>query len=208
MLATRNVRFTYPGGRSFDFPDISLKGGEHALMLGSSGSGKTTLLHMMAGILIPQTGDIAIDGTQINKLSGATLDRFRGRHIGLVFQRHFFIDSISMLDNLILAQTLSGAKPDVPYLESMLHDLNLTNLSQKSPVNLSMGELQRFSIARALANRPMLVLADEPTSSLDDINCNLFADLLLHTAAQCGSALLIATHDARLKPAFSYHFNL
>ncbi len=208
MLTARNVRFTYPRGRSFDFPEISLNGGEHALLMGNSGSGKTTLMHLLAGILPPVDGEITINGTQINRLAGATLDRFRGRHIGLVFQRHFFIDAVNMLQNLTLAQSLAGAKTDMLYLETLLRDLDLQNLTQKFPFDLSMGELQRFSIARALANRPMLVLADEPTSSLDDTNCRLFSELLLQTTSQYGSALLIATHDVRLKPAFTHHFNL
>ena len=202
MLETRNLSFRYPKGKSFQFPDLLLKKGEHAVIIGNSGSGKTTFLHLLAGILKAESGNVFINGTDI-QLSGFTeTDIFRGQNMGLIFQKHFFMGAINMMQNLILAQTLPGQNPDKQYIETLLDELKIGNLSTKYPNELSQGELQRFSLARALANKPLLVLADEPTSSLDDDNCNRFVTLLLKASERHNTSLVIATHDARLTVYF------
>lgn len=199
MLETRNLSFRYHKGNSFKFPDLLLKKGEPAVIVGNSGSGKTTFLHLLAGILKAETGNVFIDGKDI-QLSGFTeTDIFRGQNIGLIFQKHFFIGAINMLQNLLLAQTLPGQNPDKQYIETLLDELKIGNLSTKYPNELSQGELQRFSLARSLANRPLIVLADEPTSSLDDENCSRFITLLLNASGKHNTSLVIATHDARLR---------
>lgn len=202
MLETSKLSFRYQKGKYFEFPDISLKIGEHAVILGNSGSGKTTFLHLLAGILKAESGNVFVNGKDI-QLSGSTeTDIFRGQNMGLIFQKHFFIGAITMMENLLLAQTLPGLKSDKSYIESILEELEIGNLNHKYPTELSQGELQRFSLARALANKPLVVLADEPTSSLDDENCNRFVTLLLNASAKHKTSLLIATHDARLKVHF------
>lgn len=202
MLETRNLSFRYPKGKSFQFPDLLLKKGEHAVLLGNSGSGKTTLLHLLAGILKAESGNVFINGKDIQQSGFTETDIFRGQNIGLIFQKHFFIGAITMMENLLLAQTLPGQNPDKQYIETLLDELKIENLSAKYPNELSQGELQRFSLARSLANKPVIVLADEPTSSLDDENCSRFITLLLNVSEKHNTSLVIATHDARLKVYF------
>ena len=175
---------------------------ESWLLTGNSGTGKTTLLHLIAGILSPSTGTIFIGNTAINTLKPTQLDAFRAQQIGLVFQLNYFIDALSMHKNLVYFAELSGKKNDSGYLSKLLNDLNIKQFSDKKPAQLSSGELQRFSIARALINKPGVLLADEPTSSLDDDNCKRFIDLLVSICKAYEVTLIVATHDARLKSEF------
>lgn len=202
MLETRNLSFRYPKGKSFQFPDLLLKKGEHAVLLGNSGSGKTTFLHLLAGILKAESGNVFINGKDIQQSGFTETDIFRGQNIGLIFQKHFFIGAITMMQNLLLAQTLTGQNLDNQYIKTLLGELKIENLSTKYPNELSQGELQRFSLARSLANKPLIVLADEPTSSLDDENCSRFITLLLNASEKHNTSLVITTHDARLKVYF------
>lgn len=203
MISTENLSFNYHGQSALSFPDMALLQGENLLVTGASGSGKTTLLHLIAGLLQPAAGTVSINGTFIHRLSAAKMDTFRGKNIGLIFQKHLFIGAINMKNNLFAAQTLPGFKTDADHIGRLMALLNIDHLAAKLPEQLSQGELQRFSVARALANRPLLLLADEPTSSLDDQNCEAFISLLLSSAELFNSTLIIATHDARLKPHFS-----
>jgi putative ABC transport system ATP-binding protein len=202
MLTTSNLSFRYPQGHTFSFPDISLTKGDQVVLSGNSGSGKTTLLHLMCGILRAETGKVVINGTDIQQPGFVSTDRFRGHHIGLIFQKHYFIGAVNMIENLLLAQKLPGLQVDKPYITSLLDELEIASLAGKHPAQLSQGELQRFSVARALANKPLLLLADEPTSSLDDDSCTRFSSLLLNLSEKHETTLVIATHDARLRKEF------
>lgn len=202
FIKTENLTFQYPGGKALNFDNMCIGEKESWLLTGNSGSGKTTLLHLIAGILSPSNGAITISNTLINILKPTQLDAFRAQSIGMVFQKSYFIDALSMNKNLMYFAELSGKKTDSVYLGNLLNDLDIAHLSHKKPAHLSSGELQRFSIARALVNKPAIVLADEPTSSLDDDNCKRFTDLLVTTCNAYGVTLLIATHDARLKSEF------
>jgi len=202
FIKTEKLSFQYPGGKTFNFDDIYIGEKESWLLTGNSGSGKTTLLHLIAGILTPSGGDITISNTVITALKPTRLDVFRAQSIGMVFQKSYFIDALSMHKNLAYFAQLSGKKPELGYLSKLLNDLDIAHLSHKKPAHLSSGELQRFSISRALVNQPAIVLADEPTSSLDDYNCKRFTDLLISVCKAYGVTLLIATHDARLKSEF------
>ncbi len=174
--------------------------GEPWLLLGASGSGKTTLLHCLAGILTPSEGKVRVAGTDLASLSGSGLDRFRGRSIGLLPQRLHLIDCLSVLDNLLLAQYAAGLPCNAGAAGDALAALGLDDRAQRRPpYQLSFGQQQRVALARALINRPQLVLADEPTSNLDDANCQAALDLLLDQTERCGAALVIATHDQRVK---------
>ena len=202
MLKTQSLRFSYDQNTAFLFPDIELGAGENLLILGESGIGKTTLLHLIAGLLQPRSGSVELKGTVLHELSSAKLDRFRGRHIGLVFQRPHFVQALSVQENLALVQFLAGKQQDKKRIKQVLDSLGIGHKLREKPHKLSQGEQQRVAIAVAVINSPQLILADEPTSSLDDKNCAKVAALLKEQAAASGSQLLIITHDQRLKEQF------
>ncbi len=190
------------------FPNFELKDKEQLLLLGESGRGKTTLLHLLAGILPLQGGDIHINKTALKSLKKRALDKFRGQNIGLVFQQAHFVKSLSVMDNLLLAQKLGG-KPCIPdFALEILNELNMGFSASKKTYELSVGEQQRVSIARAIINKPALILADEPTSALDDKNAAAVCQLLCDTAQKVGANLIVVTHDKRLQTSFSKKLTL
>ncbi len=130
------------------------------------------------------------------------MDHFRGEKMGIIFQENHFIESLSVERNLVYIQSLCGLKTDYDYIRQLLTQLDIADLAHKKPGALSRGELQRFSIARALVNKPVLLLADEPTSSLDDENCMRFVNLMKTICAQHELSLIVSTHDSRLKSEF------
>jgi len=207
MIKTESLKFSYDGKKYFDFPDINLDSGENLLIIGNSGIGKTTLLHLLAGILKPESGLINISGTDISKFSDTELDKFRGDNIGIVFQKPHFISSLTINENLKLAKYLSPSKTS-GNAKKILESLNIKDKYQQKPNQLSEGEKQRASIALALINSPSLILADEPTSSLDDFNCDNVIKLLKKQAKDHKAQLIVITHDARLKKHFKNNLNL
>ena len=207
MIKTESLKFSYDGKKYFDFPDINLDSGENLLIIGNSGIGKTTLLHLLAGILKPESGSINISGKDISKFSDTELDKFRGDNIGIVFQKPHFISSLTINENLKLAQYLSPSKTSGD-AKKILESLNIKDKYQQKPNQLSEGEKQRASIALALINSPSLILADEPTSSLDDFNCDNVIKLLKTQAKDHNAQLIVITHDARLKKHFKNNLNL
>ena len=194
-----DIRHRYGERVVLDVPSFVIAAGEECLLLGASGSGKTTLLHILAGILKPSEGEVTIDGTRLSSLSGTALDRFRGQHIGIVLQKLHLIGSISALQNLLLAQTLSGRVSDESAARQLLESLGLGAFGAAKPKQLSHGQAQRLAIARAVIHRPKLIIADEPTSNLDDKHAEEALRLLRSQAHACGAALVVATHDARVK---------
>jgi putative ABC transport system ATP-binding protein len=207
MIKTKSLKFSYDGAKYFDFPDINLDSSENLLIIGNSGIGKTTLLHLLAGILKPESGSVGISGTDISKFSDTELDKFRGDNIGIVFQKPHFISSLTINENLKLAQYLSPSKTSGD-AKKILESLNIKDKYQQKPNQLSEGEKQRASIALALINSPGLILADEPTSRLDDFNCNNVIKLLKKQAKDHRAQLIVITHDARLKKHFKNKLNL
>lgn len=208
MLRTENLTFAYNSSNSFQFPDIQCTKNQNLLIIGESGTGKTTLLHILAGLLKASKGKVWIEDTELNSLSDVQIDRFRGKNIGLVFQKSHFVSALSVKDNLRLAQSLAGEKKDMEKIKTLLHRLNMEHKLNSKPSQLSQGEQQRVAIARALLNQPKLILADEPTSGLDDKNCKQVADLLEEQAKIVGSCLVIVTHDGRLKERFTNQIEL
>lgn len=202
MITTRNITFSYGKSLKFYFPDITTSRGESLLITGGSGRGKTTLLHLLGGLLRPESGEITVEDTNITTLSEKKLDHFRGRNIGLVLQQSYFVESLTVLENVVLASWLATGKQAADKARHLLEQLDLKDQMYKLPSRLSVGQQQRVSIARALINDPKLLLADEPTSSLDDENAFKVADMLSGLAAQYGTALVIVTHDQRLKDRF------
>ena len=207
-MNVRGLTFQYSGGPRFSFPDFSCAAGEHLLVLGESGKGKTTLLHLLAGMIRPTAGSIEIQNTDIVKLGNRELDKFRGQHIGIVFQTAHFVDSISVLDNLMLSPFLSGKKTAESDAVHVLERLNVGHKTAQKPASLSVGEQQRCAIARAVFHKPAVILADEPTSALDDKNAEQVIAMLEEQARQTGAALIIVTHDKRLKDRFQKQITL
>lgn len=204
LVKTENLSFRYSSSeQEYSFPDIQLSKGENLLISGKSGSGKTTLLHLLSGILTPSNGSVCIDNISTQTLKPHEMDKFRGEKIGIIFQENYFIESLSVINNLIYISTLCGFTPDKAYIKKLTDELDINQLSDKKPGQLSRGELQRFSIARALVNKPVILLADEPTSSLDDENCMRFIELMKKICSSHSLSLIIATHDGRLKPEFN-----
>jgi len=203
MLSAKSLTFEYgPQGPTFTYPDIHLEQGQDLLILGQSGVGKTTLLHLLAGLLTPKSGQVQLNNTTLGSLNTRQLDRFRGQHIGLVFQRPHFVEALNLQQNMLLVQHLAGHPKSPQRITQLLEQLSMAQHLRKKPYALSQGEQQRAAIAMALVNKPSLILADEPTSSLDDANCERVAQLL-KTQAQANQAnLVVITHDARLKPLF------
>ena len=202
MLSSTELVFSYNTTTRFLFPPVSCGPSETLLITGASGKGKTTFLHLLAGILKATSGAIHINHQDICTLGGKRLDSFRGQHIGIVFQQSHFVASLSVLENIVLAQYLSGRKKDEAAAKKLLSNLGVESQLHKKPAQLSIGQQQRVSIARALVNQPNLLLADEPTSSMDDKNCLTVATLLQQQAQQFNTALIIVTHDSRLKNIF------
>jgi ABC-type lipoprotein export system ATPase subunit len=206
MLQTTQLTKTFANGTTLRFPDWKVGAGEQWLLLGESGSGKTTLLHMLGGLLKPAQGRVLVNATDLYALRARQLDQFRGRHIGIVFQQPHLIRSMTVEENLVLAQTLAGMGKDRGRVREVLHALDLDHKRSSYPQELSQGQAQRVGIARALVNRPRLLLADEPTSSLDNRNAGAVIRLLSELASSEGSTLVISTHDDRVKDAFFKDF--
>ena len=208
MFSIQNLMHAYDGTVVLNVASWQAEQGAHWLMLGPSGSGKTTLLHVLAGILRPTSGQVAVAGQDVLALSPSALDRFRGRHIGIVLQRLHLIDSLTVLNNLLLAQYLAGESQNASRVREVLASLDLSDKAGARPHELSHGQAQRVAVARAVVNRPKLLLADEPTSNLDDKRCLQVLDLLQAQARACGATLVIATHDQRIRSRVPNHYEL
>lgn len=199
MLKSSELFFAYNREKSFTFQPIEARVNEPTLILGPSGCGKSTLLHLLGGLMPPKSGEIVVDGQDISKMTGSQLDRYRGNNIGIIFQKSHFIRSLNVLDNLLVAPYFGKGKVDPARANAILTELGLGDKANQSVQTLSQGEQQRLSIARVLINEPKLILADEPTSALDDDNCDAVFQLLTQKAQQSNAALVIVTHDGRLK---------
>ena len=208
MIRTMDLQFTYQGQDPLVFPDIICNQNQQLLISGPSGSGKTTLLHLMAGLRMPHAGEVIIHGNSLFHLTTPKRDRFRGQHIGLIFQKMHFVASLDVMENLLLQQYLAGVPQDKKRAENLLDRLGLLHRKHQNIHKLSLGEQQRISIARALINKPAVVLADEPTSSLDDLNCKNVMLLLEEMATNEQAALVVVTHDQRLKDLIPYQLAL
>ncbi len=202
MLIARALKYRYSKASDLHFPDIVCERGKHKLIIGQSGCGKTTLLHLLGGLRSPYSGEVILDDTRMKDLSSNEMDVFRGQHIGIVFQQSYFVRSLSVLENIVLAQYLAGRNTDRQGAHSLLDRLGIGHKSESAPYQLSHGEQQRAAIARAIVNRPSLILADEPTSALDDKNTDEVVKLLIDQANSVNASLLVVTHDQRLKDFF------
>ncbi len=203
MISTKNITFSYNKNQTFIMPDLFCQAGSTILVTGNSGKGKTTYLHILAGLLKPNSGEIVIDNKEITHLKGSKADKFRGKNIGVVFQKSHFIASLSVLENLEMASWLATGKKHKVRAKELLQKLDIAEQAHKLPSQLSVGQQQRVSIARALMNEPKVLLADEPTSSLDDKNADNVIELLENLSKEYKTALIIVTHDSRIKQKFT-----
>lgn len=208
MLSAKSIKHVYPNGFSLSFKDWEINKGESWLLSGDSGSGKTTLLHIITGILTPTEGSLQINGTDIYKLSSKNLDQFRGRNIGIIFQKPHLIKSLNIKENLQLAQSFAGLPVNNRRIEEVLESLNIGSKKHNMIHEMSQGQLQRVSIARAVINKPALLVADEPTSSLDNKNTASVIELLKEQSSLNGSTLIVATHDQRVKDVFTNNYSV
>src|SRR5690554_312986 len=204
MLGTHNIRFQYDASGEFAIEDLSLSAGDELLLLGKSGSGKTTILNILGGLLPPDQGEVVINGVSLYNLKGAALDRFRGVNIGIVFQKPHLLKPLTVEENIRLANFFVGEKA-THKVDSLLEELGMSDKKTAKVSTLSEGEAQRVSIARALANISKLILADEPTASLDDENAQSVIRLLQTQARKLNAVLIIVTHDQRVKEHIARH---
>lgn len=177
--------------------DLTINAGEHVVITGKSGSGKSTLLNVISGIDRPEQGEVEIENTLLNALNEGELARWRGRHVGIVFQFYQLFPTLSALENIRFAMELVGkisAKERIERAEELLDQVGLLDKARKLPSELSGGEKQRVAIARALANDPLLVVADEPTGNLDSKTTEQIDDLFLRLH-HMGKTLVIVTHE-------------
>jgi len=208
MFLVQNLKHAYNGTEVLSVAAWQADQGAQWLVLGPSGSGKSTLLHILAGILKPTAGSVSIAGQDLTALKPAELDRFRGQRIGIVLQRLHLVQSLTVMNNLLLAQYLAGLPQDGTRVREVLASLDVGEKAGAYPHELSFGQAQRVAVARAVVNRPKLLLADEPTSNLDDERCAQAYGLLESQARACDATLVVATHDQRIKARMRNHYVL
>ncbi|MGK0406344.1 MAG: putative ABC transport system ATP-binding protein [Roseivirga sp.] len=207
-LDTVNLQFSYNAEKVYKFPDIKLSSSEAALIIGPSGSGKTTFLNLIAGLQKASKGDVTINNQSLAKLEGKNLEQFRAQHLGLIFQKSLFLPYLSILDNMKLIYSIQNRKASTEEITDLFTELNIKHILNKKASACSTGEQQRAAIARALLQKPSLILADEPTAALDDENAQKVGELLLKMSQSQKTALLIVTHDGRLKKLISKSYQL
>jgi putative ABC transport system ATP-binding protein len=206
-LELRNVTKTYrePGGGRLpvlNIANFTLAAGEQVVLVGSSGGGKTTLLNIIAGITTPDEGQVRIDGTDLSRLPEAARDRFRAERLGYVFQTFNLLPAFTALENVLLGMSFSGKRPDRARAIQLLEKVGLKHRLYHKPSQMSVGEQQRTSVARALVNTPRLLLADEPTANVDAANQQNILDLLRNSCKEHNVSLLLVTHAAEVAGQF------
>jgi putative ABC transport system ATP-binding protein len=207
-------RYVAPDGSAvpvIDVPSFDLADGEQVALVGGSGTGKTTLLHLIAGILPPDGGRIVYDNlngqaasaTDIATLGESERDVFRGRYIGYIFQTHHLLPGFTAMENVLLGMSFTGRSHDPAWAKHLLVEVGLSERLNYKPEKLSVGQQQRVAVARALANRPRLVLADEPTGALDPKNAQAVLELIRALCKEVGASLLLVSHDPQISSQLS-----
>ncbi len=210
-----------------DIDSLSMAAGEQVALVGSSGSGKTTLLHLISGILVPDSGRIVFDlaerssttadgkpldgvlayespgdAVDLAQLGEAQRDVFRGRNIGYIFQTHHLLSGFTAMENVLLGMSFTGRRHDRVWAQHLLVEVGLGDRLDYRPAKLSVGQQQRVAVARALANRPRLVLADEPTGALDVRNAQQVLELIRKLCGEVHAMLLLVSHDPQITSQF------
>jgi ABC-type lipoprotein export system ATPase subunit len=200
-LKARGLRRSFRiGGASIEVLrgiDIDIAAGESVFLCGASGAGKTTLLYTLAGLETPEAGTVEFEGQSLYGLSGNALARLRNKHMGFVFQSYFLLPELTALENILLPALIRG-KSELARGRDLLQRVGLSERIDHLPAELSGGEQQRVAVARALANQPSIILADEPTGNLDVKNSALVFDLLTRLAKENGQAVILVTHNPEI----------
>ncbi len=207
MLILESIKKSYrqPDGQMVPILDIDgyqLNSGEQSVMIGPSGCGKTTLLQVIAGITNPDSGKVFLGKTELTKFSEAGRDRVRADKLGYVFQTFNLLPGFSALENVMLGMTFGPRKADTHRAKDLLDRVGLAHRMSNRPTAMSVGEQQRVAVARALANRPMVLLADEPTANVDPQNQQKIVDLIRESCAAEDIALLMVTHSMEVANQF------
>ncbi len=208
LLQSKNISVLRKGTPPLAFPDIRVETMEKTLVLGPSGSGKTTLLSVLAGLLKPATGSVHFKGHDVYTLAPRARDHLRGENFGFVFQTLHLLPTLNLRQNIALAADMADMPRDEKRIDHLMTTLGLIGKAHRKPEALSQGEQQRAAIARAVLNRPKIIMTDEPTSALDDENAEIVLKLLHDQAKEAGAALLIATHDNRIIHHFKHVIRL
>ncbi|MEY4911414.1 MAG: hypothetical protein RL761_1077 [Pseudomonadota bacterium] len=209
MIFTQQLSYLYPQSDATSailyFPDVDLVQGDVLVLRGNSGSGKSTWLALLAGLLTPQKGALTVAGQHLNGLSNTALDAWRANNLGFLPQKLHLSEALTVAENLQLAYFAAGlplnasAKIQMKaHIESTLAALGVADLAHRKPSSLSGGQAQRVALARAVLLNPKIILADEPTASLDDEAASSALSLLQASAARCNATLVVATHDFRV----------
>ena len=201
MIETLGLRYGYPGGAGLRFADVRIEQGGTLLLRGPSGSGKSTWLALAAGLLTATEGEMIVAGQPLRPLGGRARDAWRAGAIGLLPQKLYLSDALSVAGNLALVYYAAGLPVDHDAIARTLDALGVGELARRLPAQLSGGQAQRVALARAVLRAPSVILADEPTASLDDVACESALSLLRQSAKACGATLVIATHDRRVAEA-------
>ena len=207
MLVVENLKKSYSQNNSqaleiLDVPEFRVDEGEQVVLIGASGGGKTTLLHIIAGITRPTEGRIWIDGIEATAFSEVARDQIRASKLGYIFQTFNLLPGFTALENVILGMTFSKGKPDSKRAVELLERVGLKDRIHHKPGKMSVGEQQRVAVARALANRPRLLLADEPTANVDPQNKQQIVELIRNFCVEEKIALLLVTHAMEVASQF------
>lgn len=198
MIRTQKLSYHYAGGPTLSFPDVDVPQGTVLLLSGHSGCGKSTWLALVAALVVPTSGTVTVADQPLAELKNMAADAWRARAIGFLPQKLHLSAALTVQQNLALAQWASGQSEDTVRILTALAALDVQDLAQRKPAQLSGGQAQRVALARAVLLQPRVILADEPTASLDDDAAGDAVGLLLSTARAHSATLVIATHDARV----------
>jgi putative ABC transport system ATP-binding protein len=198
VIRSRELAYRYRNGPTLAFPDVDLPQGTVLLLSGPSGCGKSTWLALAAGLVAPTSGTLTVADQPLGALKNIAVDAWRARAIGFLPQKLHLSAALDVQQNLAIAQWASGQREDPARIEAALRALGVQELARRKPAQLSGGQAQRVALARAVLLQPRVILADEPTASLDDEAAADAVSLLLDTARLHGATLVIATHDARV----------
>ena len=203
MLKCENISFDIDGHNLFSNINLNLKIQKDLLLTGPSGIGKTTLLSILCGLQKPTNGNIIYNDIDLYNLAENEVDNFRGKNLGIVFQNFNLINSFTVKQNLEIASNAIGTKSSDQYF-NLLDRVGLADKSHIKVANLSIGEKQRLAVARAFVGEPQWIFCDEPTSSLDDKNANIIANLIKEESSRCKASLVLITHDSRIQTLINF----